>query len=72
MRCPHCKNKLLQKQGESTRVRTQGPLLIKSDGCHAQCFWCKSDVVIPLAVSPGADIPEEPRFFLGPPPEKRT
>jgi hypothetical protein len=68
MRCPHCKNKLIQRQGDTTRIRArtvEGPLLIKSDGLHTQCFWCKADVVIPMSV--GVDVPAE-RFFLGPPP----
>ena len=67
MRCPNCKNKLLQRQNGSTRVRTQGPMLIKSDGCYCQYFWCKSDVIIPLQVREGVDIPEEPRLYIGDP-----
>ena len=70
MQCPHCKRRLLQKQGEQTRVRSDGPMLIKSDGCHTQCFWCKSEVVLPLVLAPDADVLEEPRFFLGTPSKK--
>jgi hypothetical protein len=68
MRCPHCKNKLIQRQGDTIRIRArtvEGPLLIKSDGFHGQCFWCKADVVIPMSL--GVDVPAE-RFFLGTPP----
>lgn len=70
MRCPHCHNKLVQRQGDTTRIRArtvEGPLLIKSDGLHAQCYWCKAEVVIPLSL--GVDVPTE-RFYLGKPPEK--
>jgi hypothetical protein len=49
MRCPRCKNKLLQKSGTRTRVRTKGPLVFTEDGkCSAQCYWCGEPVAVPL------------------------
>jgi len=70
MRCPHCKNKLVQKSGDTTRIRArtvEGPLIIKADGFHGQCFWCKADVIIPMQLS--CEIEAE-RFYLGVPPAK--
>lgn len=69
MRCK-CGHKLLQKQGDVVRVRTRGALLLKADGCHTQCYWCKADVVIPLELAKGVEIPTE-RFYLGRPPEPK-
>jgi len=68
VRCPHCHNKLVQRQGDTVRIRArtvEGPLLIKSDGFHVQCYWCKAEVVIPMTL--GLEVPAE-RFFLGQPP----
>jgi RNase P subunit RPR2 len=51
MRCPRCKNKLLQKSGTRIRVRTKGPLVFTEDGsCSAQCYWCGEPVAVPLAL----------------------
>lgn len=64
MRCPHCKNRLLQKSGSRTRVRTQGPLVFDQDGvCRAQCFWCGEAVEIPLELRKGVSVDSE-RFLL--------
>lgn len=51
MRCPHCKNKLLQKSGSSTRLRTDGPIEFDDTGeAKTKCFWCKSVVDVPIAL----------------------
>jgi len=64
MRCPNCKNRLLQKSGDTTRLRARGPLLFKSDGtCNTQCYWCKSDVTVPVSIEPDVRVDGE-RFFL--------
>lgn len=48
MRCPGCRNKLLQKSGSSTRLRTHGPIEFTENGiCKAQCYWCKTPVEVP-------------------------
>lgn len=62
MRCPHCKNKLLQKSGDSTRLRTEGPIVFTKAECRSKCYWCKADVTIPVTLQ---DVPvEAERFFL--------
>jgi hypothetical protein len=49
MKCPKCKNALLQKSDQGTRVRTKGPIVFDNDGsCTAQCYWCGDPVTIPL------------------------
>lgn len=64
MRCPNCKNRVLQKSGSQTRVRTQGPITFLPDGrCIAQCFWCKALVEIPLEIKKGTPIVAE-QFIL--------
>ena len=70
MRCPKCKSQLLHNHNGVVRARTRGPILLKADGAHCQCYWCKADVVLPLSLQEGTEVPEE-RFYLGtPPPEK--
>jgi len=65
VRCPHCHNKLLQKSGRSTKLRTHGPILFREDGtATAKCYWCKSLVEVPVNIREGTPVAEE-RFLLG-------
>lgn len=65
MRCPSCKNKLLQKAGSHTRLRTEGVHEWDQDGvCRAKCYWCKALVEVPIQIQDGTDVPSE-RFVLG-------
>ena len=51
MRCPQCSNKLLQKSGDDTKLRTQGQILFTKEGqCLAKCYWCKTEVRLPVAL----------------------
>lgn len=64
MRCGNCKNKVLQKSGTSTRLRAHGPVEFNEGGtCKFRCYYCKSDVELPIQISAGAAIPSE-RFVL--------
>lgn len=51
MKCPHCREKLLQKSGSQTRVRTDGPVIFDGERCQSRCYWCKADVTLPLQLS---------------------
>lgn len=71
MRCPHCKNRLLQKSGAKTRLRTQGPLVFNGDGvCHTKCYWCGEAVEVPLELSKSALVPTEKFTIPQPEPSK--
>lgn len=51
-RCGNCKNRIVQKSADGVHIRAQGKITIDDAGvCHAQCFFCKSDVVLPLELS---------------------
>ena len=64
MRCPSCKNRVLQKSGSTTKLRTKGPLFFTEDGeCRTQCYWCKSEVTVPIEIKGGTPIEAE-RFIL--------
>jgi len=64
MRCPSCKNKVLQKSGDTTRLRTHGPLVFTENGtCKTKCYWCKAELDLPVQIQEGVDVPEE-RFLL--------
>lgn len=64
MKCPQCRNHVLQKSGSRTRLRIQGPVVFDENGlCHALCYWCKSEVLLPLSIQKGTPIDEE-RFVL--------
>lgn len=64
MKCPYCKNRLLQKTGNQIRVRIQGQLIFDEEGvCRAQCYWCKRVVTLPLSLESGINIPSE-KFIL--------
>lgn len=63
MRCPSCGNKLLQKSGSSTRLRITGVVEFSDDGeAHAQCFWCKTRVQLPITLKQPAE--DEERFVI--------
>jgi len=60
MRCPNCKNKVLQKSGKVTRLRTEGAHEFDENGvCHAKCYWCKSAIEVPIRVSKDAELTRE-------------
>lgn len=62
MRCPRCKNTLLQKSEAGTRVRIKGPLVFANNGtCAAQCYWCGERVSIPIELRKATE-----RFVLRP------
>ena len=51
MRCPHCKNRLLQKSESATKFRVKGPVIFQDNGVAlAKCYWCKSDVQIQASI----------------------
>lgn len=58
VRCPRCRNKLMQKSGNDTKLRIDGPLVFHDDGrCEARCKWCKSRFYLPVTLGAG-----EPRL----------
>ncbi len=64
MKCPHCQNNVIQKSGDGHGLRfriIEKSLRRAPDGSiRALCFWCKSEVVLPLKI---ADEPIE-RFII--------
>ena len=63
MKCPNCKQKVLQKSGGGTKVRIRGPVTIDGNGlCKAKCYWCKTTVTVPLELKK-AGKPTE-RFYV--------
>jgi hypothetical protein len=64
MRCPKCRNRVLQKSGSQTRVRIQGAVLFDEEGlCKSQCYWCKEPITVPLKIAQGTSIQSE-RFVI--------
>lgn len=49
LRCPQCKQRLMYKSGDAMLLRTRGPLVFADNGqCSARCYYCKSDVNLPV------------------------
>ena len=64
MRCPNCKNKVLQKSGSQTRVRIEGAVTFNKDGlCKSKCYWCKTEINVPIRILDGTEIESE-RFII--------
>lgn len=64
MRCPQCKNKVLQKSDSGVKLRTKGAIQFAPDGsCTAQCYWCSTPVQVPVQLTKSID-PEPERFVL--------
>ena len=66
MKCPKCKNSLLQKTaGGDTKVRLKGRIVLaKAGGCDAQCFWCGEAVHVPLELRKADPPKTRERFIL--------
>lgn len=67
MKCPHCRNRVLQKSETATRLRTDGPITFDAAGvAHARCYWCKADIVLPIGLQDQDALPRprEERFFV--------
>jgi hypothetical protein len=64
VRCPQCKNKVLQKSENGVRLRTKGAIRFDKDGhCTAQCYWCGTEVQVPVQLTEKI-VPEPERFIL--------
>jgi hypothetical protein len=51
---------VVQKSGEQTRLRVNGPLTIDNQGvCRGRCYWCKTELVLPLVLIGGQPVAEE-------------
>ncbi len=61
MKCPRCKNTVLQKSEQGARVRTKGPLEFSKGACTAKCYWCGEKVSLPLELRKA-----EPKLVLKP------
>lgn len=60
-RCGQCRNRIVQKSQAGWSVRIQGAVTFDADGvCHARCFFCKADVVVPLVLEKS----DEPEFTV--------
>jgi len=71
VRCPHCKNKVIQRVGDTTRIRAGGSVEFTPDGCKTRCHWCKGEITLPLALQPDVDVPSE-RYLLSKPKRGRS
>ena len=63
MRCPKCKNHILQKSGSRTRLRTKGPIVFEDGVCKTQCYWCGGSIEIPVEIRDGTQIDTE-HFYV--------
>lgn len=50
LRCPRCKNHVLQKSEVKTKLRTKGPLVFEGEVCKTQCYWCGEPIEIPIQI----------------------
>jgi len=63
VRCPHCRNKLLQKSGTSTRLRIRGVVEFNEVGLgKAECYWCHQLVDLPVELKRAAT--DEEKFTI--------
>lgn len=63
MRCPNCSNKVIQKSGSATKLRITGAVEFNDAGqAHAQCYWCKARIELPVALKKAAE--DEERFVI--------
>ena len=64
MRCPKCKNKVIQKVGDVIRIRSDGPMEFTAGGeCRTLCHWCKNPITLPIRLKDEVNLPSE-RFTI--------
>lgn len=44
MKCPNCKNQVIQKNGDKLFLRVKGKIELSNNMCKAKCYWCGADV----------------------------
>lgn len=60
MRCPNCKNRLVQKSESGARLRTKGPISFDENGqAKGNCYWCHSSVELPISLNKSLEIEPE-------------
>lgn len=70
-RCPRCENRVIQKSGDTVRLRISGPLTFTADGrAHAECHWCKEPVELPVSLELSKSQIEGERFVIAKNPAK--
>lgn len=63
LRCPRCKNKVLQKSDAGVKLRTKGQIVFDGAGqCTAQCYWCGEPVQVPVQLTKSVE--SEPERFV--------
>lgn len=63
MKCPNCKNKLVQKTGKKLTLRIKGRIELADDMCKAKCYWCGADVNFYLPLEDVSNLENE-RFII--------
>ena len=63
MRCAQCNNRLIQGSGSTVKIRIEGPLIFTGETAKAKCYWCKTEVELPLKIDAAAQVPKD-RFVL--------
>jgi hypothetical protein len=64
LRCPQCRNRIVQKASDGVHIRSQGAIVFTPDGkCIAKCFFCKTLVELPMELQK-AVLPELEQKFV--------
>ena len=63
MKCPNCKNKVLQKANGKIFLRIKGKIELYDDMCKAKCYWCGADVDFYLPLGDTSNLGNE-RFVI--------
>jgi len=63
MKCPNCKNKVLQKTGNKLFLRVKGKIELSDDMCKALCYWCGAGVDFYLPLGDVSNLENE-RFVI--------
>jgi ribosomal protein S27E len=67
MRCPKCKESLVQTSpdGDEIRLRITGQIVYRGGALEVQCYWCKEPLVLPASLTlTGAPTLRVPQLLL--------
>lgn len=50
MRCPKCKESVIQLKKSEMQLRIKGAVILNDAGLHSKCYWCGEGVTLPIEV----------------------
>jgi hypothetical protein len=64
MKCPNCRNQIIQKTDEGFKLHVKGRIIWKGSICESKCYWCGEPVKVLLPVDLDKAIRGNQRYVI--------